>query len=549
MLFDELKKKIEEGITEPQLHGVDFKRNWDQKHGQDISAIANHEGIQTGWVVVGVQDSGKVAGFDENWLKNTEQTVSNHIRQYLEPSWAVKRVFGQQINGGCCLFIEISNPQDVVKWNGKAYHLVGTTSSPMKEYEAMALSLRLPGTDFSKAKYEGSYDSALIIEFAQKAVQQSDELDFDIATTPPIDFLKKLNIDKTNAAGILFGEFSFRIVSFDADGDILDQRTKKGLYSILSDSFIEEIQSRSRKKGTSVEGSIAAQEDSPYPLKALREVFANAVAHALYQKNQGDIVVEIHPNRIVARNNCTLEAKAFVDKWFSRIHKPVNKHLMNVLRIPRIADEQGSGKIRVFRMMLEEGKREPIIDFQVLGDYARWSTTLFNEESNQELRKLAEEMKGFFSNDEWRIATALILWRTKTWMEISQYLDEHYKHVAEQVLDRRESPVVRIDDHLYTKRWVQIRLSGQVTKEFTEGEKAVFYQLLNRLSFAFGQQGHISSDEARGIIGLSNAQSEKTQLARLFSEWKSKKLMVKEKKGNWRFLNKVEPSAPSEKPS
>ena len=160
-------------------------------------------------------------------------------------------------------------------------------------------------------------------------------------------------------------------------------RNQKKDYSIYFQIRLEEIQSRARKKGTDVQDSnITATEEEPYPLKALREILANAVAHTLYQKHKGDIVVETHPNRITVRNHCTLGARAFIDKWFSRIHQPFNKHLMNTLRIAKITDEQGSGKMRVFRQMLEAGKREPIVEFQELGDYARWSITLFNEEKS-----------------------------------------------------------------------------------------------------------------------------------------------------------------------
>lgn len=542
MDFEKLKKFILEGNTEVYHSGVEFKRKWQQDCGQDISAIANDENIQTGWLVVGVEDNGALSGHDENWLKKTEQDVSNHIRQYLEPSWAVTRVVGEHIKNAYCLFIEIQNPQDIVSWNGVAYKLIGTTSSKMKEDELLALSIKLPGADFSKNKYEGSYNPSLITAFAQKVSSESTDFDIDINKVSPEDILRKLNIYGTIAAGILFGEYKFRLVNFNEDGDILDQTTKSGLFHILSDSFIEQIQSRARKKGTHIEGaSTSVQEETPYPVKALREVLANAVAHALYQKNAGDIVVETHPNRITVRNNCSKEAKLFVDKWLSRIHKPVNKHLMNTLRIARITDEQGTGKIRIFRLMLESGKREPIIDFQTLGDYSRWSITLFNEEANKELKKIAEEIKGQFDNpDQWRLATALLLWRDRSWDEILQYFDEHYKYVANQVLHNTHSPVLLFNNKLYTKRWANIRLTGQFTKQFSEAEKSMFLKILSEYSFDNGRNGNIESELARRIIGLSDHQSEKTQLARLFSEWRDKGYMEQVKKGNWKFTGNLQ---------
>jgi predicted HTH transcriptional regulator len=544
MDIEELKRHLSAGKIEAHLRGVDFKRSWQQAHGKDISAIANDESTTNGWIVVGVDDNGIVAGHDVDWLKKTEHIVSSHIRQYLEPSWAVKSIVGEQIGAGQCLFIEITNPQDVVKWNGKAFHLTGTTSTEMKEHEVLALSLRLPGADFSKAKYSGGYDASLITAFAQKVIASTDDFQIDVNAMSPNEIMRKLNVFETNTGGILFGDFPYRIVHFDENGDILDQRNHKGLYNILSDAFIDDLQSRARKKGTSVhEGTISAQEEMPYPVKALREILANAVAHALYQKNNGDIVVEIRQSRITVRNNCTKEAKAFLEKWFSRINKSTNKHLMNTLRVPKITDEQGTGKIRIFRLMLEAGKREPIASFEDLGDYGRWSITLYNEEGNTVVKNISQEIRNYFPDvDQWRMATALLLWRDYDWSKIESFLDDDYKYIAQEVLKNSHSPVWRYDNSLYTKRWAEIRLTGKVTKEFSEGEKQVWYKLLNRYSFeSSGHDGHITSEKARDIIGLSNSGSEMTQLARLFSEWRNRALMEMIKKGHWKFTSRYSP--------
>ena len=540
MELEELKSKLSSGKVEAQLIGVDFKSSWHQSHGKNISAIANATNQLKGWLVIGINDEGAPCGHDVDWLRETEQTVSNHIRQYLEPSWAVESVVGETIGGSQCLFIEIVNPQDVVKWNGKAYQLIGTTSSEMKECEVMSLSLRLPGTDFSKARYSGSYDASLVTLFAQKVLLATEDFQIDVNLMSPNEILRKLNTFETNTGGVLFGEFPYRIVHFDKDGDILDQKTHKGLYNILSDSFIEDLQSRARRRGTIVqEGSLSAPEEIPYPVKALREILANAVAHSLYQKNRGDIVVETHPNRITVRNNCTKGAKLFIDKWFSRINNSTNKHLMNTLRIPRITDEQGSGKIRIFRLMLESGKREPVASYENLGDYGRWSITLYNEEGNLVVKSISEEIKDQFPNrDQWRIATALLLWRDYSWSKIESFLDDDYKYIAQEVLKNKFSPVWKYNDRLYTKRWAEIRLTGQVTKQFTEGEKEQWYNIL--YDFSVGEGKHIASEAARDIIGLSNSSSEKTQLARLFSEWRDSGKMRMIKKGHWQFIVSTE---------
>lgn len=542
--MEELVVQLELGKTEPHFIGVELKQSWQLRHGEDISAIANEPSIARGWLVIGLDDNGNPKqNADSSWLKKIEESVSSHIRENLTPSWAAKSIVGQKVKGAECLFIEIVSPGEVVRWQDTAYNLVGTTSSKMKPHEVLELSLRLPGADFSKAKYESKHDPSLVLQFAKKVIEATgDEFNIDVEKMSSDQILQRLNVYATNAAGILFGDFKCRIVHFNLDGDILDQSDRLGLYNVLNDHFIEYIQSWTRKEGTAIRGSSAsAPEELPYPVKALREILANAVAHALFQKNQGDLVVELHPNRITVRNNCNLEAKAFVNKWFSRVNKTTNKHLMNLLRVPKITDEQGSGKIRIFRHMLESGKREPVIEFIEHGDYGRWSISLYNDEADQPLTKLYIRIRENFSTpDECRMAQALLLWRKKRWSEISSYLDENYRLIAENVMQSRHSPVLKIGDRLFTKRWASVALEGQITKQLTEAEKASLKHVLNTVSYMHNQDGFITAEDARQFIGLSNTKAEATQLARLFSEWKGKGIVKFIKKGQWQFINKPE---------
>lgn len=541
--LEDLVSRIISGAAEVQFQGVEFKESWSQRVGRDISAVANCLEIDNGWIVIGIKDTGRTCGKNSDQIRKMEHEVSNHIREYLSPSSAVLQSVAREVtNNHFCLFLEVANPGDVVRWDGNAYKLIGTSSHRMTPDEELELSLKLPGADFSKQQYADDVDPSLIIEFAKKVNEASDEFSIDIKTSTADEVLRKLNIFQTNVSNILFGQMGFRLVHFDENGDILDQQEKRGLFRILSDSFVESIQSWTRRQGTKTgKDSIAAAEEKPYPIKALREVLANAVAHALYQKNSGDIVVELHPDRMCVRNNCRLEAQAFVNKWFSRAHQPSNKHLMNTLRVPRITDEQGTGKMRVFRHMIEAGKREPVIGFEAYQDYGRWSVTLYNEESNAPLLKVVEKLKAQFEKpDFWRVATALILWRKKSWAEIKSYLDEHYTYVAESVLSDMACPVVRFRDQLITKLWVQQMLDGKGKAAFSEGEKELLYKVFIEYTHANGQEGFITAEDARYLIGLGNSKPDEAKLARLFGEWKKKGRVEQIDRGQWRFSKLVD---------
>jgi len=148
------------------------------------------------------------------------------------------------------------------------------------------------------------------------------------------------------AANILFGNCPIRIAYYDKNGDIIEQVTKQGAFTLLDDDFIEHIQIWTKSKGAILENSsISAIHENPYPLKALRECFANALAHALYEKNNGEIVVEIYIDRISIKNNSSSEVKQFAKEWFSKKTYTRNKFLMLLLREAGYTDELGSGKI------------------------------------------------------------------------------------------------------------------------------------------------------------------------------------------------------------
>ena len=539
--IDRLIELLEAGqLLEVTEVRVELKSDWQQEHGKDISAIANHSDFTGGWVVIGVNDQGKLLGKDSDWLRQTEAVVSNQINQYLVPSWAAKGVEGKSLPGGSCIIIEIQNPGEVTEWNNKAYKVTGTVSTLMTPDEQLSLSLRLPGEDYSKTPDPQPVDGSLVMEFAKK-LQEVDPAEFsdDLASVAPTDILKKLCLFETTTAAILFGGYKFRIIRYEINGDILDQEEKSGEYYALSDNFIAQIQAWTRKQGTVLRGQTAsAIEETPYPTKALREILANAVAHALYSRDQGNIVIELRPDRLTVSNNCSLEAKSFTKKWFSRDNYSRNKLLMRTLRAAKVTDEAGTGKSRIFRMMIESGKREPVVDFLELRNMGRWSITLYNEEQNLHLLALIKRFKESFSDpDKYRIATALVLWRESSWPEIQEKLDEHFMRVALEVMKSDASPVYRINDRLFAKRWVTVGLTGQMSKRFTEAEEEQILQVLKNYAFNFDRKGNISTNEARSIIGLSNASSEVTQLSNLFRKWAEKKLVTLIKRGHWKFLS------------
>ena len=69
-------------LMEIDASNVELKRSWDQDNGKKISAFANRPTKDPQWLAIGVCDDGTLAGHDENWVKKTEETISQHINRY-----------------------------------------------------------------------------------------------------------------------------------------------------------------------------------------------------------------------------------------------------------------------------------------------------------------------------------------------------------------------------------------------------------------------------------------------------------------------------------
>ena len=324
---------------------------------------------------------------------------------------------------------------------------------------------RLPGDDFSSLPWQGEVDSVLVLDFAKRMVKAGAE-DFpkDLSQLSSAEILQTLRIDGKMAAGILFGDFSVRIGYYDKDDKLASNVEKKGLYSILRDDFIEQIQSSSEKKGGTVEGnSTFLKEYRPYPPELLREILANSVAHSLYQRWQGEIIVDIHLNRVTVRNNAPLEAEAFAGQWFSKNAMVKNKLLMTTLRAAKITDEMGSGRAKIFRLAIEAGKEEPIVEFIKLKNFAKWHTTVCNSQRHEHIDNLLQELASLPTPDHSRIALAMVLWREHSWSSITARLDTYYQRIADEVVKHSDSPVVIADDKILVKSWADAALAGKTS--------------------------------------------------------------------------------------
>lgn len=519
-------EKVLAGLADKSLQegpSLEFKREWTKKSGRTLAAMANAKG---GWLLVGVDDHGHTLESPKEELVDQKQRIESHISEHLHPHSAVQSINIHKVNKHLCLLIEVVHPKSITSWNKTYYKRVGSQTRPMSKGEVEELKIKSPGLDFSALEYKGPIDSALVLDFAQLLPSDNGHW----TQLKPQEILQKLGIYKTNTSGILFGNFTYRVAHYAANGEPLDQNEGQGLYGLLKNNFIPHVQAWSRKQPMQLKkGTLIMEEEQPYAEVALRELLVNAVAHSAHEQSRHEMIVRLHPNRIEISNHCVEKNTYFViNKVFSTHYYLYNPLLMKTLRKAKISESLGPGKSKVFKSIIESGKRPPLFSYNKMpNDYGMLSVTLYNEQPNQNFLTLLTQLKQKYHDqqDKYKIASALVLWKDKALCHTLSHMDEYHQNLTKQILQENDSPFVWWVDNthqqpeirIYFKRWVEHILFN--TNNLSLVQRQSFKKFLCHRAYTISPQGYIDSKQARQLLGFSDQRPEIARLSRLFSTW------------------------------
>jgi predicted HTH transcriptional regulator len=498
-------------ILEHINNNVELKSSWKQEYGRKVSAFANKLDLERSWVVLGVGDDGIPIGCDLNWSKQSEETVSQHINERLDPFQACRFIHTCDVNGSSILILELQNPGDVVYWGTDAYGAAGTTITKLEPEQILKLRLKLPGlTDFTRQKEQSTYDQVLVTQFAQRVSSRGHALEQGDQT----GLLEALGLTGTQAARILFGDCKYRIVKSDSKGEPISNETHLGLYQLLTERFQDDIQ-----RWTAEQIGKALQ---AYPPRALQEAFANAVAHAAYFEQDGDLILELHPTNLVISNLCLRESRYFANRWFSRAHKTVNAFLMELLRIGGHVDELGRGKNLIFSESIRQGKPLPSVKVQGAGRYYRWALTLNGHTSDRRQLRVFQGIKDVYGDTpKALIAQALVLWSSKQVREIRDYVDDSFTDMFAEVLSDLNGPIFyyQDEDRIVLNRWVRVMLEeGKDAKQLSPAEENRERAFLMQYCIKY-QDGYITPKLLRLLTHIGDNASAKSYASRLLKKW------------------------------
>lgn len=528
-----LEEALRDGsLMEHRWTNVELKEAWSQDCGHRISALANRVATTASYLVVGVSDGGSLLDKQESWARQVEQTISQHLNSYLDPVQAVRIVVCREIGTSWVVVLTAANPGSVVFWNQQAYKGIGTTTARMRPDEVMELAVRLPGRkDYSAQPWAGPVDGSLVAEYANRVAVHRSEASL-LAALPggPEAVLVAARLHGRSVCRLLFGPTRFRVVKYDAAGEPVENESREGLLRLVSPRFEQEVQAWTREE--------LALTENPYSERALKESLANAVAHAAFFDNDGEIVVELHPDRLAISNLCLPESAFFANKWFSRSHKTVNALLMETLRWGGFVDELGRGKSLIFEESILSGKRPPQVFVEKAGRFDRWRLCLYGGVTDPLQLRLRNRLATIY-RDRPRalIAHALVLWADQPVANIRKYIDGESLPLFAQVLGDLNGPIFyyKEADRIVLRRWAATLLEeGKDSKRLTIPEEE------DLLNFAYGLQteyhhGVITPAELRKFASMGDTPSEKSMSSEILRRWVKAGIVDRVRRGEYRF--------------
>lgn len=536
---EELILSLKSGtLLEHRYQNLELKENWHREDGKKISALGNRKADGSQWLCVGIKDNGELGDFDYKSAKAIEENISNHLNQFLDPIQTCKTISCHDIDEKWFIVIEIINPGAVVYWNNSAYKASGTTVAEMTPAEIMSMTVTLPGLeDYSAQQWHGDYDGELVKKFASVLTQKRSDTTFgSLHENSPFEILERIGIKDTNTVRILFGDFKFRVVYYDKKNNPIDESISKGLFTILTDDFSNHIQEWTLSQ--------VSKSEETYPIKAIKEALANAVAHAAYFESGGDIIIEIFPGKLSISNLCLQESKFFANKWFSRSHKTVNRLLMEILRLAGFVDELGRGKTLIFSESLKNGKKPPQVVLEKSGRYDRWRLYLYDGTKDIIQLKLLSRLKETYLDEHKAlIANALVLWKDQSVAEIRQYIDGESLPLFLTVLADINGPIFYYEkeDKIVLRRWTRILLGeGKDSKQLSMPEEQDLQDFSYDIQTRY-HKGYITPKELRDLAGMGHTKSEMTISSNLLHKWTQEGVVDKIRNGVYRFVPRTAP--------
>lgn len=294
----------------PEDQNIEYKESWRDEYLKTVCGFANANG---GIIYIGKDDRGELVGVnDPNKLM---EDIPNKINSLLGIVCDVN-LHNQDERP----FIEIIvRPYDsAISYHGVYYYRSGSTKQEMKGQELQNFLLRKMGLTWDEVIETKSrlndIDASSIKSFVEGASKSNRLPGLENEDEQHVlDNLRLIDQNKLKRAGLLlFGKTPdqfypgavLKIGRFGiSDSDLKFQEIIGGSIFQMAELAIEILNRKFFTSTIHYEG-LQRIEKSPYPVKALREIFFNAIAHRNYFGSP--IQVSVYDYKLVVWNEGTL---------------------------------------------------------------------------------------------------------------------------------------------------------------------------------------------------------------------------------------------------
>ncbi len=349
---------------------LELKRQWTDRALEDISAFANTDG---GRLMIGVEGSGKVVGFDGGDAEIQKIANLIHSRLGLTP-----RIFVQEIENLPVLVIEVEPAQGVIPYNGRYLRRVGSTNRDFTPQELANHMLRRSGQSWDSLPSSWGMEHC-DLHAVQAFVQMAHARLPQASSSTPELLLQNLGLFRegklTNAGVLLFTSRSqecfpqamVRLGVFRSPIDIVDSHDLEGNLFQQVELAMERFRRllTVRYDTTVTEPSLTGlqrREIWEYPLEALREAVINAIIHRDYLST-GHVQIRLYDDRLEVWNPGTLPPELSPDALRGPHGSfPRNPALARVFYFSGLIEQWGSGTLKILRLCKEQGLMEPLFE-------------------------------------------------------------------------------------------------------------------------------------------------------------------------------------------
>lgn len=384
----DIKNLLKTGESET----VEFKKSFNDSSLEAIGAFSNAHG---GVVLIGVQDSGKICGFQIG--KKTIEDIANRIQEAtdprIQPSISVFTLEDKKI-----LAIQVARSSGIpISIRGRFYKRTGKSKQRMSHEEIMQRITASTGLSWDAQTEPGTLLNDLDSNLISRFIESTNKLGRRPIPqqAKPEEFLRKLELIKdgtpTRAALLLFGKNPdsyfpsafLKIGRFRSPTIIVDDREVHGALIQQLDEAMAWFRDRLTTEFV-ITGKPEREVRWEYPLDAIREAVINVLCHRDFV-NGAHSQIRLYDDRLEFWNAGSLPSPLTPEVLFEEHDSiPRNRKIAEVFYYMGLIERWGSGTLRIAEELEKAGLPKP----EFISEPGRFKLILYKQQlTDEQLKK------------------------------------------------------------------------------------------------------------------------------------------------------------------